>query len=102
MIQSFAPGEVDYEKAHEIGKQLADAVTKGQHEYVVTTHIDKGHIHNHIIFCAVNFVDHRKYNSNNMILSSRTLTAFYRQTGSRNVKREQSADKDSKIPAAVL
>ena len=64
LIQSFAPGEVDYEKAHEIGKQLADAVTKGQHEYVVTTHIDKGHIHNHIIFCAVNFVDHRKYNSN--------------------------------------
>ena len=64
MIQSFAPGEVDYEKAHEIGKQLADAVTKGQHEYVVTTHIDKGHIHNHIIFCAVNFVDHHKYNSN--------------------------------------
>ena len=40
LIQSFAPGEVDYEKAHEIGKQLADAVTKGQHEYVVTTHID--------------------------------------------------------------
>ena len=64
LIQSFAPGEVDYEKAHEIGKQLADAVTKGQHEYVVTTHVDKGHIHNHIIFCAVNFVDHHKYNSN--------------------------------------
>ena len=64
LIQSFAPGEVDYEKAHEIGKQLADAVTKGQHEYVVTTHIDKGHIHNHVIFCAVNFVDHHKYNSN--------------------------------------
>ena len=64
LIQSFAPGEVDYEKAHEIGKQLADAVTKGQHEYVVTTHIDNGHIHNHVIFCAVNFVDHHKYNSN--------------------------------------
>lgn len=64
MIQSFEPGEVDYEKAHEIGKQLADAVTKGQHEYVLTTHIDKGHIHNHIIFCAVNFVDYHKYNSN--------------------------------------
>ncbi len=60
----FAPGEVDYEKAHEIGRQLADAVTKGQHEYVLTTHIDKGHIHNHIIFCAVNFVDHHKYVSN--------------------------------------
>ena len=64
LIQSFEPGEVDYEKAHEIGKQLADAVTKGQYEYVLTTHIDKGHVHNHIIFCAVNFVDHHKYNSN--------------------------------------
>ena len=64
LIQSFEPGEVDYQKAHEIGKQLADAVTKGQHEYVLTTHIDKGHIHNHIIFCAVNFVDYHKYNSN--------------------------------------
>ena len=64
LIQSFEPGEVDYQKAHEIGTQLADAVTKGQYEYVLTTHIDKGHIHNHIIFCAANFVDYRKYNSN--------------------------------------
>ena len=64
LIQSFEPGEVDYQTAHEIGRQLADAVTKGQHEYVLTTHIDKGHIHNHIIFCAANFVDHHKYISN--------------------------------------
>ena len=64
LIQSFEPGETTPEQAHEIGRQLADAVTKGQHEYVLTTHIDKGHIHNHIIFCAANFVDHHKYNSN--------------------------------------
>ena len=64
LIQSFEPGEVSFEKAHEIGKQLADAVTKEQYEYVLTTHIDKGHVHNHIIFCAVNFVDYHKYNSN--------------------------------------
>ena len=64
LIQSFEPGEVSFEKAHEIGNQLADAVTKGQYEYVLTTHIDKGHVHNHIIFCAVNFVDYHKYNSN--------------------------------------
>ena len=76
LIQSFEPGEVDYEKAHEIGKQLADAVTKGQYEYVLTTHIDKGHIHNHIIFCAVNFVDYHKYVSNKRTYSrmaARTL-----------------------------
>lgn len=64
LIQSFEPGETTPEQAHEIGRQLADAVTKGQYEYVLTTHIDKGHIHNHIIFCAANFVDHHKYNSN--------------------------------------
>ena len=64
LIQAFEPGETTAEQAHEIGRQLADAVTKGQHEYVLTTHIDKGHIHNHVIFCAVNFVDHHKYNSN--------------------------------------
>lgn len=56
LIQSFEPGEVDYQTAHE--------VTTGQYEYVLTTHIDKGHIHNHILFCAVNFVDYHKYNSN--------------------------------------
>ena len=64
LIQAFDPGETTPEQAHEIGRQLADAVTKGQHEYVLTTHIDKGHIHNHIIFCAANFVDHHKYVSN--------------------------------------
>ena len=64
LIQSFAPGEVSYEEAHRIGKELADKVLGGRYEYVLTTHIDKGHIHNHIIFCAVDFVSHRKYVSN--------------------------------------
>ena len=64
LIQSFAPGEVSYEEAHRIGKELADKVLGGKYEYVLTTHIDKGHIHNHIIFCAVDFTTHRKYVSN--------------------------------------
>ena len=64
LIQSFAPGEVSYEEAHRIGKELADKVLGGRYEYVLTTHIDKGHIHNHIIFCAVDFTTHRKYVSN--------------------------------------
>jgi len=69
LIQSFSPDEcaaglVTPEKAHEMGKQLADKVTKGKYEYVLTTHVDKGHIHNHIIFCSVDFMNHRKYVSN--------------------------------------
>jgi len=64
LIQSFEPGEATPEQAHGIGKKLADEILKGKYEYVLTTHIDKGHVHNHIIFCAVNFMDYHKYNSN--------------------------------------
>ena len=57
LIQSFAVDEVTPEQAHEIGKQFADEWLKGKYEYVIATHIDKGHCHNHIIFNAVNYVD---------------------------------------------
>jgi hypothetical protein len=63
-IQSFDVGEVSPEVAHEIGKQFADEWLKGKYEYVIATHIDKGHCHNHIIFNAVNFVDYHSYRSN--------------------------------------
>lgn len=64
LIQSFNPGEVSYEEAHQTGKELAERVLQGKYEYVLTTHIDKGHAHNHLIFCATNFADHHKYISN--------------------------------------
>lgn len=64
LIQAFMPGEVSYKEAHQIGIELADKLLEGKYSYIVATHIDKGHVHNHIIFCAVNFVDHHKYNSN--------------------------------------
>ena len=64
LIQSFDVGEVSPEVAHEIGKQFADEWLKGKYEYVIATHIDKGHCHNHIIFNAVNFVDYHSYRSN--------------------------------------
>ena len=51
LIQSFFPGEVSYEEAHKIGIEFADKVLGNDHAYVVSTHIDKGHVHNHII-CA--------------------------------------------------
>ena len=58
LIQSFKPGEVDAETAHRLGQQFADEVLKGKYEYVISTHVDKNHIHNHIIFNAASFVDH--------------------------------------------
>ena len=64
LIQAFEPGEVSPEKAHEIGMQLAKEVLGGKYEFVLTTHVDKGHIHNHLIFNAVSFVDHKHYHSN--------------------------------------
>ena len=64
LIQSFDVGEVSPEVAHEIGKQFADGWLKGKYEYVIATHIDKGHCHNHIIFNAVNFIDYHSYQSN--------------------------------------
>ena len=63
VIQSFDVGEVSPELAHEIGKQFADEILGGKYEYVLTTHIDKGHVHNHLIFNAVDFVDHHAYKS---------------------------------------
>lgn len=63
VIQSFDVGEVTPELAHEIGKKFADEILKGRYEYVLTTHIDKNHVHNHLIFNAVNFVDHHAYKS---------------------------------------
>ena len=77
LIQAFEPGEVTPEQAHEIGRRLADEVLGGKYEYVIATHIDKGHCHNHIIFCAVDFAEHKKY------ISNRKSYGFIRRTNDR-------------------
>ncbi len=77
LIQSFAPGETTPEQAHEIGKQLADEVLGGRFEYVLTTHIDRNHIHNHVLFNDVSFVDfkhshvNRQWNNRTRRISDR-------------------------------
>lgn len=63
LIQSFKPGEVSPDEAHKIGIELADRHLRGRHAYIVSTHIDKNHVHNHIIFCAADHIDYRKYHS---------------------------------------
>lgn len=62
LIQSFDYGEITPELAHELGQQLADEVLGGKYEYVLSTHIDKGHVHNHIVFNAVSHETLQKYN----------------------------------------
>lgn len=64
LIQAFQPGEVTPEQAHEIGMELAKEILGGKYEFVLTTHIDKDHVHNYLIFNAVSFADHKHYHSN--------------------------------------
>ncbi len=58
--QSFKPGEITPEEANKVGYETAMRFTKGQHAFIVATHTDRAHIHNHIIFNAVNLdCDHK-------------------------------------------
>lgn len=59
--QSFAPGEITPEEANRLGNELAMRFTKGKHPFIVCTHIDKHHIHNHVIYCAVTLDHSRKF-----------------------------------------
>ncbi len=63
--QSFAPGEVTPEQAHEIGVELARRLWGDRFQVVVATHLDKEHIHNHFVLNSVSFVDGKKYNDCN-------------------------------------
>jgi len=61
VMQSFAHGEVTPEEAHEIGRKFADELLGGKYKYVLTTHIDKEHIHNHLIFCNVDNIEKKSF-----------------------------------------
>ena len=60
--QSFKPGEVTPEEANAVGKELAMRFLKGKHAFIVATHIDRAHIHNHIIFNSTSLDCNRKFN----------------------------------------
>lgn len=64
LIQSFLPGETTPEIAHQIGLELCKNILKEEYEFILSTHIDKGHIHNHIIFNNVNMATGKCYQSN--------------------------------------
>lgn len=59
--QSFKPGEVDVDTAHEIGIQLINELFGNRYEVVLATHLDKDHIHNHFLINSTSFVDGKHY-----------------------------------------
>lgn len=106
LMQSFSPeDDISPEKALELGKEFAQKVTGGKHEFVIATHIDKGHIHNHIIFNAVDYVNHRKYHSdtkdkyrirdiNDEICKANHLSVLPKYIAKRKTKYENKHKKD--------
>lgn len=60
--QSFAPGEVSPEEAHEIALEFCERFLKGEYQYVVGTHVDTNCIHNHILFNNIRMTDFKAYN----------------------------------------
>ena len=63
LIQSFVPEEVSFEEAHQVGIELCEKILGGKYEYVLATHIDKAHIHNHIIFNSIDVDEGKVYHS---------------------------------------
>lgn len=61
--QSFKPGEITPEEANQVGYETAMRWTKGKHAFIVATHIDKAHIHNHIIYNSTSLDTSRKFNN---------------------------------------
>ena len=71
MRQSFVPGEITPKEANRMGQELARRFTHSNHAFIVATHTDKQHIHNHIIFHSVNLDRDRKFR--NFFNSTRAL-----------------------------
>lgn len=114
LMQAFSPDDdITPEKALELGIEFARSVTGGKYEFVVSTHVDKDHIHNHIIFNAVDYVNHRKYHSdkkdkyrirdiNDEICKANNLSVLpkydaKRKTKNRNVHKEEKVSWQKKL-----
>ena len=63
IVHSYAPGEVTPEQAHEVGVEFARRLLGDKYEAVVCTHTDRDHLHCHIVFNSVSFLDGKKYRS---------------------------------------
>lgn len=118
LIQSFSPDDdITPERALELGREFAQKVTGGKYEFVIATHIDKEHIHNHIIFNAVDYVSHKKYHSdekdkyrirdiNDQICKDNDLSVLPKYNGIRknkykNVYKNEKASWQKKLKIAI-
>lgn len=101
--QSFAPGEVSPDEAHRIGREFADKILQGKYQYVIATHIDKEHIHNHIIFCATSHTAKEKYHDcdreryrreriNDSICSGHGLSVVAKKSGKKGWRVWENSD----------
>lgn len=62
--QSFKPGEVTPEQCHRLGVELAECMWGDKYQVLVATHLDRNHLHNHLVCCSVSFIDGKKFNDN--------------------------------------
>src|SRR5699024_7472196 len=103
LIQSFNPtDEVTPELAHQIGKEYAENYLEGKHQYIVVTHIDSEHIHNHIIFNQVEIDSLKMFNTKREITNTKLhqvnndLSKKYELTIPSKQKRRMGIDNMSK------
>lgn len=91
LIQSFVPEEVSFEESHQVGIELCEKILGDQYEYVLATHIDKDHIHNHIIFNSIDvdegMIYHSYYgsymnirNQSDRLCKDHNLSVIYQET----------------------
>ncbi len=62
--QSFKPGEVTAGQCHRLGVELAERMWGDRYQVLVATHLDRDHLHNHLVCCSVSFIDGKKFNDN--------------------------------------
>ena len=74
IIQSFAPNEATMEQVHQAGLKLCAELFQGKYKYVLATHTDKEHIHNHIIFCKTNMENYKAFGTLKTVWDSRPQT----------------------------
>ncbi len=72
--QSFKPDEITAKEAHEIGLQTAREMWSGRYQIIVTTHLDKDHLHNYFCFNSVSFIDGEKYDLEKFIAKVKKVT----------------------------